>query len=123
IVPHTRDAGREHAAELCALGIIGLGRVGRDILLQLDAAPRVAGSVGVGDVVADCRQRRGIGADTRLADAEQVTHDWPPELLPPAAPVARAAIGPICFTSISAMPSTPLSAIESAILASAMSRN
>src|SRR3546814_8903385 len=80
---------------------------------------RIAGDIGVGDILADDVERRLIGADARRAKAKQVAHSGVPFASSVAAiGCARSRKSAIAF----AMPSVPRFAISSEKRASCMSR-
>src|SRR3546814_2033317 len=90
-----------------------------DGLHHFEPAPRIAGRLGVGDIVTDRRERARIGLEPAVADAEQVAHCTPPP--------ARAANPPSwprnCCSHMSAIPNWRIEARLSAVRASAISRN
>src|SRR3546814_7593195 len=91
----------------------------RSVLGHHRLTARIAGDIGVGDILTDDVERRLIGADARRAKAKQVAHSGVPFASSVAAiGCARSRKSAIAF----AMPSVPRFAISSEKRASCMSR-
>src|SRR3546814_14884332 len=69
------------SSDVCSSDLIAAA----DGLHHFEPAPRIARRLGIGDIVADGRERARIGLEPAVADAEQVAHCTPP----PARPASR----------------------------------
>src|SRR5690606_8205026 len=92
---------------------------GGDGFHHLEPAPRIAGRLGVGDIVADRRERTRIGLEPAVADAEQVAHCTPPPRRPAGTPPTWPRN---CRSTRSPRRTWRMAARLSAVRASAMSR-
>src|SRR3546814_14725605 len=87
----------------------------RHRFVEAQRAPREARRLGVGDIVADRRERRRIGAQPAGPDAEQVAHCTPP---PAPAPPLVATRARNRAPTTHPIPNRRIQAIEAAVRAS-----